>query len=32
MVVVLGVALVTCGALARRYPIAPAILLVLAGC
>src|ERR1700741_598808 len=31
MVVVLGVALVTCGALARRYPIAPAILLVLVG-
>src|SRR4051795_10111071 len=28
MVVVLGVALVACGALARRYPIAPAILLV----
>lgn len=31
MVVVLGVALVVCGALARRYPIAPAILLVLVG-
>ncbi len=31
MVVVLGVALVACGALARRYPIAPAILLVLVG-
>lgn len=31
MVVLLGVALVLCGALARRYPIAPAILLVLAG-
>ncbi|GAA1162693.1 Na+/H+ antiporter [Nocardioides aquiterrae] len=31
MVVLLGVALVACGALARRYPIAPAILLVLAG-
>ncbi|GAA4557263.1 Na+/H+ antiporter [Pseudonocardia xishanensis] len=31
MAVVLGVALVMCGALARRYPIAPAILLVLAG-
>jgi monovalent cation/hydrogen antiporter len=31
MAVVLGVALVLCGALARRYPIAPAILLVLAG-
>ena len=31
MVVLLGVALVMCGALARRYPIAPAILLVLAG-
>ena len=31
MVVLLGVALVTCGALARRYPIAPAILLVLVG-
>src|SRR4051794_28260175 len=31
MVVVLGVALVLCGALARRYPIAPAILLVLVG-
>jgi len=28
MVVVLGVAVVVCGALARRYPIAPAILLV----
>ena len=27
MVVLLGVALVACGALARRYPIAPAILL-----
>src|SRR4051812_21265365 len=31
MVVLLGVALVTCGALARRYPVAPAILLVLVG-
>ena len=31
MVVVLGVAVVACGALARRYPIAPAILLVLVG-
>src|SRR6478752_5856262 len=31
MVVVLGVALVACGAFARRYPIAPAILLVLVG-
>src|SRR5213592_262652 len=31
MVVVLGVALVACGALASRYPIAPAILLVLVG-
>jgi len=31
MVVLLGVALVMCGALARRYPVAPAILLVLAG-
>jgi CPA1 family monovalent cation:H+ antiporter len=31
MVVLLGVALVMCGALARRYPIAPAILLVLTG-
>ena len=31
MVVVLGVALVICGALARRYPIAPAVLLVLVG-
>lgn len=31
MVVVLGVALLLCGALARRYPIAPALLLVLAG-
>src|SRR6201996_7833448 len=31
MVVVLGVALVACGALARRFPIAPAILLVLVG-
>jgi len=31
MVVVLGVALVACGTLARRYPIAPAILLVLVG-
>ena len=31
MVVLLGVALVMCGALARRYPIAPAILLVLVG-
>ena len=31
MVVVLGIAVVACGALARRYPIAPAILLVLVG-
>jgi monovalent cation/hydrogen antiporter len=31
MVVLLGVALIMCGALARRYPIAPAILLVLVG-
>ncbi len=31
MVVLVGVALVACGALARRYPIAPAILLVLVG-
>src|SRR5690349_225955 len=31
MVVLLGVALVVCGALASRYPIAPAILLVLVG-
>ena len=31
MVVLLGVALVLCGALARRYPVAPAILLVLVG-
>jgi Na+/H+ antiporter len=31
MVVLLGVALVVCGALARRYPIAPAILLVVFG-
>jgi len=31
MVVLLGVALVLCGTLARRYPIAPAILLVLVG-
>jgi monovalent cation/hydrogen antiporter len=31
MVVLLGVALFVCGALARRYPIAPAILLVLVG-
>jgi len=31
MVVLLGVALVACGALARRYPIAPAILLLLVG-
>jgi Na+/H+ antiporter len=31
MVVLLGVALVVCGTLARRYPIAPAILLVLVG-
>jgi Na+/H+ antiporter len=31
MVVLLGVALVMCGLLARRYPIAPAILLVLVG-
>jgi CPA1 family monovalent cation:H+ antiporter len=30
-VVLLGVALVVCGALARRYPTAPAILLVLVG-
>jgi monovalent cation/hydrogen antiporter len=31
MAVVLGIALVVCGALARRYPIAPAILLVVVG-
>src|SRR5690348_14443477 len=31
LVVLLGVALVACGALAHRYPIAPAILLVLTG-
>ncbi len=31
MVVVLGVALLLCGALARRFPVAPALLLVLAG-
>jgi CPA1 family monovalent cation:H+ antiporter len=31
MVVLLGVALVACGAFARRYPIAPPILLVLVG-
>ncbi|HET6154634.1 MAG TPA: Na+/H+ antiporter [Marmoricola sp.] len=31
MVVLLGVALVACGALAGRYPIAPAVLLVLVG-
>jgi CPA1 family monovalent cation:H+ antiporter len=31
MVVLLGVAIVMCGALARRYPVAPAILLVLVG-
>ena len=31
LVVVIGVALVACGVLARRYPIAPAILLVLVG-
>jgi NhaP-type Na+/H+ or K+/H+ antiporter len=31
MAVALGVALVVCGALAHRYPIAPAILLVLVG-
>ena len=31
MVVVLGVALLMCGALARRFPVAPAILLVLVG-
>ncbi len=31
LVVLLGVALVACGALARRYPVAPAILLVLVG-
>ena len=31
MVVLLGVALVACGALARRYPVAPAVLLVLVG-
>src|SRR5690349_21334617 len=31
VVVLLGVALVACGAFARRYPIAPAILLVLVG-
>ena len=31
MVVVLGVALLLCGALARRFPVAPALLLVVAG-
>lgn len=31
MVVVLGLALLLCGALARRYPVAPAILLLVAG-
>jgi monovalent cation/hydrogen antiporter len=31
MVVVLGVAVVMCGALAQRFPVAPAILLVLVG-
>ncbi|HEX5088415.1 MAG TPA: Na+/H+ antiporter [Nocardioides sp.] len=31
VVVLLGVALVACGAFARRYPIAPAVLLVLVG-
>lgn len=31
MVVVLGVALLLCGALARRFPVAPAILLLVAG-
>src|SRR6201996_5920640 len=31
MVVILGVAVVMCGALARRFPVAPAILLVLVG-
>ena len=31
LVVLLGVALVACGALAKRYPVAPAILLVLVG-
>ena len=31
MVVLIGVALVACGALARHYPIAPALLLVLVG-
>src|SRR6478735_5517195 len=31
MVVLLGTAIVMCGALARRYPVAPAILLVLVG-
>ncbi|WP_286928553.1 MULTISPECIES: Na+/H+ antiporter [Aeromicrobium] len=31
MVVLLGIAIVACGALASRYPIAPAILLVVAG-
>ena len=31
MVVLLGVAIVACGALARRYPVAPAILLLLVG-
>jgi CPA1 family monovalent cation:H+ antiporter len=31
MVVVLGVALLLCGGLARRFPVAPALLLVLAG-
>ena len=31
MVVVLGVAIVLCGALARRFPVAPALLLLLVG-
>jgi len=31
MVVVLGVAILLCGALARRFPVAPALLLVLVG-
>ncbi|HEY2296150.1 MAG TPA: Na+/H+ antiporter [Jatrophihabitans sp.] len=31
MVVVLGIALLLCGALAQRFPVAPALLLVLAG-
>lgn len=31
MVVLLGIAIVACGALASRYPIAPAILLVISG-